>query len=123
MARVSDAGVRDWWRRLIEGVDGQSDSVADYCRRHGVSTASFYRWRRRLLADKADGAGPSSSPRLLTVKASDSQPRQEGRSPAAIVFPGGVRLELPVDDGSWLGEAIHALAAETLARVGEEVRS
>ena len=39
---------RQWWRRQIQRqVDG-SLTVAEFCRRLGVSTVTFYAWKRRF---------------------------------------------------------------------------
>ena len=35
------------WQGLIERAAGSPLSIAAFCRREGVSTASFYSWRRR----------------------------------------------------------------------------
>lgn len=35
------------WRVLIDGQQASGLTIETYCRREGVSTASFYRWRDR----------------------------------------------------------------------------
>ena len=49
------AGTERWhqrdagqWQALIVRQAGSGLSVADFCRRESISTASFYRWRRLL---------------------------------------------------------------------------
>jgi transposase-like protein len=54
------------------------DSVAAVCRRHGISRASFYRYRRRYLAEGIDGL--------------EAKPRRPLTSPARI----DPRLELAI---------------------------
>ena len=39
---------QEWWRRQIQRQQDGSLSIAEFCRRLGVSTVSFYAWRRRL---------------------------------------------------------------------------
>jgi hypothetical protein len=56
---------RAQWQALLARATRSSLSVAEFCRREGVSTASFYTWRRRL-----DGAPGQAS----TVAASACEP-------------------------------------------------
>jgi len=37
------------WQHLLADWQQSELSVADWCRQHGVSTASFYQWRKKLL--------------------------------------------------------------------------
>jgi transposase-like protein len=39
---------REWWRRQIQRQKEGSLTVAEFCRRLGVSTVTFYAWKRRL---------------------------------------------------------------------------
>ena len=39
---------QEWWRRQIQHQQGGSLSIAEFCRRLGVSTVTFYAWRRRF---------------------------------------------------------------------------
>jgi len=39
---------REWWRRQIQRQNEGSLTVAEFCRRLGVSTVTFYAWKRRL---------------------------------------------------------------------------
>jgi transposase-like protein len=39
---------REWWRRQIQRQKDGSLTVAGFCRRLGVSTVTFYAWKRRL---------------------------------------------------------------------------
>jgi len=115
MARVPDPQLRDWWQRLIDSFDSQSASVARYCLKHGVSTASFYRWQRKLQS--------ANSPKFLKVDVRDDRSPQDGLPIASIHFPHGVRLDLPVGDPQLLHNAIHALSAELLHPADREVKS
>jgi hypothetical protein len=46
---------REWWRRQIRRQKESSLTVAGFCRRLGVSTVTFYAWKRRFR-----GAPPAS---------------------------------------------------------------
>jgi transposase-like protein len=66
----------EWWRHQIQRhIDGNL-TVAEFCRRLGVSTVSFYNWRRRLR--EMSGSSP-----LRSVKAA---PPSNG-APAAAFLP------------------------------------
>jgi transposase-like protein len=39
---------REWWRRQIQRQKDGSLSIAEFCRRLGVSTVTFYAWKRRF---------------------------------------------------------------------------
>ena len=44
---------RDEWLELVERQKGSGLSVAEFCRRNGLTENSFYRWRR-LLGDEVE---------------------------------------------------------------------
>ena len=46
--RARDVEKERQWRRRIEQWQASGLSVRDFCARHGLSTASFYNWRRVL---------------------------------------------------------------------------
>ena len=48
MVRVADPKLAELWRKRVEFQLGSGLSVAEYCGREGISTASFYAWKRRL---------------------------------------------------------------------------
>jgi hypothetical protein len=54
MGRVSDPKVASLWRERVECQRRSGVSVAEYCRREGFSTGSFYAWRRRLGTRRAE---------------------------------------------------------------------
>jgi transposase-like protein len=45
---ASRSARREWWRRQIQRQNEGSLSVAEFCRRLGVSTVTFYAWKRRF---------------------------------------------------------------------------
>src|SRR5262245_6400524 len=57
---------REWWRRQIQRQNEGSLTVAEFCRRLGVSTVTFYAWKRRfreaLPAFPRVPEGPSARP-------------------------------------------------------------
>lgn len=96
MARSSDPVKAAQWRQRLECFDSSSTSVALFCRREGVSVASFYHWRKKLAAR----AGPPSAAQRkaqpcgfkpLSITAATSPT-------IAVHLPGGARLEVPAGD-------------------------
>ena len=57
MLRQPAADREAFWRKLIARQAASRLTVGELCRRAGVSTASFYAWRRRL--ESPDGVAPS----------------------------------------------------------------
>lgn len=92
MARQADPELRQWWRTLIDSFDADRWTVAEFCRRHDVSTASFYSWRRRLRGRRASQES-SEGPAFLPVQVCPEEPPAE-RS-VQVHLPGGVRVDVP----------------------------
>ena len=67
---------RHWWRRQIERQEQSHSTVAEFCRRLGVSPVTFYSWKRRFRDAPAEPAGIVSNPLAgpPEVSASDSIP-------------------------------------------------
>lgn len=61
---------REQWRQLVWGHRGSGLSVAGYCEREGISTASFRRWRS-LLGDAPRGSGGKAARRPKAGVAKD----------------------------------------------------
>ena len=53
MARPKDLGLEHTWRLRLKRQATGGLSIPEFCEREGVSTASFYAWRRRLIAPPA----------------------------------------------------------------------
>ena len=62
---------RDWWRRQIQRQLDSRLSVADFCRRLGVSPVTFYAWRRRLQQAPVAALPTSPGQSAPTPHASD----------------------------------------------------
>jgi len=99
--------MREWQRRMARFQEAQQ-SVAEFCRKEGISAPSFYQWRKRLAqrrqpAEEAAGFRPV---RLV--------------SPAgvAVQLPGGTQLHVPPSDRRVLRLVIDTLARADAQRVG-----
>src|SRR4051794_38276719 len=110
---------REWWRRQIQRQQEGSLTVAEFCRRLGVSTVSFYAWKRRFSeaapASPLDPERPSarsmpaangaSTPAFLPVSILDAGPA--GQLEVELANDCIVRLKGSVDP-ELLRIAIHA---------------
>ena len=67
---------RHWWRRQIERQEQSHSTVAEFCRRLGVSPVTFYSWKRRFRDAPAEPAGivPTSLAVPPEVSAPDAIP-------------------------------------------------
>jgi transposase-like protein len=68
---------QEWWRRQIQRQQEGSLSIAEFCRRLGVSTVTFYAWKRRFRET------PEASP--LTSERSVAEPAANGVPTPAFV--------------------------------------
>jgi len=95
---------REKWRGLIQRQAGSEQTVKAFCRRHGVSTASFYAWKRKLQED-ASGGEPSLFTPVTVV----------GHSASAIEvrFRCGAVMRLPTSDEQSLRRVTELLLGET----------
>jgi hypothetical protein len=61
-------------------------TVAEYCRRQGVSVASFYQWKKKL-----GEAATAASPAFLPIEIAG---RLDTTPAATLTLPGGATVEL-----------------------------
>jgi hypothetical protein len=109
MARPKDLGLEHTWRRRLRRQVTSGLSIPEFCSREGVSTASFYAWRRRL----AEPSPAAAVDRTLFVPL-HLDPRPEETAPShgfEIELPHRVRLRCDAaPDPQWLGRLVAALA-------------
>ena len=87
-----------YWRQAVERQTRSGISIAAFCEAEGVSTASFYAWRRRLRDIRSQRRHEGDQrPRLvpLTVSPPPLQQITPALPRVEIVLPGGVRLCIP----------------------------
>ena len=91
----------DYWQKHLEAWD-QSDLTQEaYCASHGLSTKSFYRWRRK----QKDSIAPGQPLTLVPVSVGGSSTQSIVR----LHSPGGWRIELPGAGAVWLTELLRQL--------------
>ena len=101
------------WRARLARFEESGLTVVDFCLEEGVSTASFYDWRKRLAASRSETVaidGDSSG--FAAV-------RLFGSTRVLALLPGGTRLEIPSGDGQALRLVVEILARADAERAGE----
>lgn len=115
---VSRAETRRRWVERVGRFEDSGLTVAAFCRQEGVSTASFYLWRRRLreaqtAAEASDAAAPRFLPVVLANALPHTSPLAGGFGPAALELelPNSVRLRMAHDvEARFVGELLVRVA-------------
>jgi transposase len=84
-ATNSRADARQAWAERLRRFASSGLPVAAFCAADGVSSPSFYSWKRRLAGAAAAGAGP----RLLPIRL------QPPAAPLELALPQGAVLRIP----------------------------
>lgn len=116
MGRKRDLALRETWRMRWKRFSGASVTVAEFCRREGVSQAAFYQWRKRLAEEASAGKTTGDDPTSVSGEPAGAR---SGRAAfveltwgsSAVVeldLPNGVRVRVPADQEAALGAAIRA---------------
>ena len=91
----------DYWQEHLDAWH-QSDLTQEaYCASHGLSTKSFYRWRRKQKESIAAGKPLTLVPVSVGGSAAHGVVR--------LHSPGGWRIELPTAGAAWLSEVLRQL--------------
>jgi hypothetical protein len=93
-----------WWRRQIQRQQEGSLSVTEFCRRLGVSTVTFYAWKRRLHE------APPASP--LVPDRPSARPTSEANGTSAPAF-----LPVSILDAGAAGQLEIELANASVVRL------
>jgi hypothetical protein len=115
MARPKDLNLERAWRQRLRRQTSSGLSIPAFCASEGISSASFYSWRRRL-AVRSLPARPE--PPLFVPLHLESVPTQTdpvvGRG-VEIELPQQVRLRFDTPpEPEWLGRVVAALAGLAL---------
>lgn len=112
MARASDSPkVLEWQRRMARFEQTQR-TVVEFCRDEGVSTPSFYQWRKKLAQR------PSAPERSRSAETSFTPVRVIGSPGVAVQLPGGTQLQLPTADSQALELMLQTLIRADAERAG-----
>lgn len=119
MIERDDLGKVAEWRRRLVRFRRCGQSVTAFCREEGVSTPSFYQWRKRLQsADVAESAErtPISPP---SIRVAEFTPVRLVGSPAVLVqLPGGTQVQIPTADPQTLILALRTLVQADAGAAG-----
>ena len=96
-----------FWTKHVAAIRQEGAAVTVYAKRHGLSLASLYYWRQKMLA--VVHAPASSAPsKFVGVRIAEAAP-QSGA--CTLILPSGLRLEMPtLPAPAWLAalEQLHA---------------
>jgi hypothetical protein len=87
------------WREVFRRFEGGDDSVVGFCKREGLNTSSFHRWRQRLATPTAK-ASTAQEPGGATRQSAVASFIEMGSMAAASAAAG--RLEVRLDLGAGL---------------------
>ena len=108
MARAADGELIAWWRELVDRAEVSPLTIAEFCQRQDVSTASFYKWRRRFRENTRAGEGG-----FLPVDLSDAR-----QSTVRIVLP-QAEVEIPAANRELVLAVVSALVGRPESAVSE----
>ncbi len=122
MGRPRDPQSERLWSRRLERHQAGGLSIAAFCEREGIATASFYYWRRRLAEEGIHPRSSQAPPLFVPLRLDDSRARDgvPAARPVEIDLPAGVRLRLDAPpEPEWIGRLVTAVAGLQ----GQEARS
>jgi transposase len=106
MAQNFDAAKRRVWSERLRRFDRCDLTVVEFCQAEGVSTPSFYEWRRKLRSPRgAVSSAVSPPPTFFPVRVVSSTP---AAAPVEIHLPNGARVSLTGADVPLVAAAIVA---------------
>ena len=117
MGRGIDVARHEAWRRRLARFSSWSGTVAEFCRREGVTQGTFYLWRKRLPREgalsRAVGSVLVPEPTRPTDDAQRAAPFVElsltGRAAMVeIELPNGAVVRVPAEHEATLRVAIGA---------------
>ena len=116
MSRGPDLARRELWRRRLRDFNRGTATVAEFCRRVGVSDATFYQWRRKLTSTVAELSTPVSAVEKITALSFlpiELTGRDDQSARIEVVFPNGTRVLVPGRDQATLSAVLAALASSS----------
>ena len=88
------------WHEVFRRFDNGGDSVVRFCKREGLNTSSFHRWRRRLRTTTTTAAACSSKePREAARLSAQAGFLEMGSMGAASAATGRLEVRLELGGG------------------------
>ena len=123
MVRGTRSRKESEWRERLARFAGAGTSIVQFCLDEGVSTPSFYAWRRQLSADRdtrAEDVSDSCGGRHGPFAAVRVTGQSNGGSQVTAWLRGGTRLEVSLADAEAarivIGALVHADAEQAGGR-------
>ena len=88
MTKTVSAERERYWQGVIDRQRSSNESITKFCAQAGVSTASFYTWRRKLRVASRRTRLPS----LVSVRVVSDEPECSGR--LEVQWPSGVVMRV-----------------------------
>ena len=118
--RQSDAKRSQWADRLRKQVTSGL-SIAAFCRKHSISEARFYYWKRRLKNPEPSSNAKRRSPRSDTPRFVQLHGASVSLTPCVeISVPSGALIRIPADNVAAIEAAVGVVATPS-ARSREDV--
>ncbi len=121
MPRTADPATETLWRHRLRQQPDSGLTIHQFCKREGVSTASFHAWKRRLALRAAFPTTPSTASAFVPVivpPTHDSQPRVS-TDLVTIRLANGGQVLLPIAAGVELVcEVVGTVARSPVTREG-----
>ena len=138
MARKLNLELRETWRNRIEAQGQSGLTVGEFCEREGVSSATFYGWKRKLRTKRSRPTRKTPARQKRKTRAHRQSESSATRSnvpfvqlplsaPAAspwieVVLAEGTVVRLPQQNLAALQTVLRTLGGTAPASAGEEVR-
>lgn len=110
MSRGPDLAKLALWRRRLRECEQGAETVAAFCGRLGVSLATYYHWRRKVILAKESSAAARGQSRGAVSALSFLPVEITGGAGSVIevLLPNGVRVLIPGGEHEALRIAIAA---------------
>jgi hypothetical protein len=123
MPRPANPALEALWRRRLRQQPDSGLTIDQFCRREGVSTASFHAWKRRLAlraafpgTSSATVTPPAKFVPVIVPSVHETQPRVSNEL-VTIQLPNGSQVLLPFTAGVELVcEVVQTVARASVTR-------
>lgn len=108
MSRLPDPAVRRRWEDRLRSFEQSGLSVVEFCERNGVSTASFYLWRRKIRDASTSSHNSSDHAGAFVPVTVESAARECFR----VRLADRAVVEIPASESATLLRVVERLAAD-----------
>ena len=113
MAREVNQQLQTTWRKRIDRQQRSGQTVAQFCRQEGVTTPSYYHWKRKLLSEQS-----TRQTRATPRRKAKAPKRHQAKTTAPSASPPFVQLPLPAPPSCPWIEVV--LAEGTIVRLPQQ---